>query len=134
VLLPEEYRAFIMTISNGGAGPDHGLRSLTDSIDEYEVYAQEVVDDDPECERPSPSRPMPFASGGPHRHIFPCDGVLLLGEIGCGGWWLLSLGGPSRGTVWSVDVFAGGANCQSSGKGFLDWFEAWLDSTTAQLP
>lgn len=38
VKLPEEYRDFLLIVGNGGAGPDYGILSLEQSLEEVAGY------------------------------------------------------------------------------------------------
>ena len=143
VLLPAEYRAFLMKIGDGGAGPYDGLPRLN--------------------EAPRTALETPF----PHRDFFdvsddenlPDDaygnqwiaGALTLSDQGCGMHDLLVISGAETGQMWQDDrsngfgIFPLARNREELGESqedvtpftiaekrkerlsFLDWYEWWLD-------
>jgi hypothetical protein len=128
VLLPEEYRAFLEAVGNGGIGPPaYGLVRLgavarlagaealtslrrTFPLTEYWVWEDE-----------EPLAPDRVAL---RQRVFT-DGSLVLGDDGCGAFWHLVVTGPERGQVWFLsDV---GAQPCAPRRTFLSWYEHWLD-------
>jgi uncharacterized protein (TIGR02996 family) len=127
-LLPADYRAFLLHVGNGLMGPYYGLTPLN--------LAQA-----PHLLR----RPFPFTreqaalsqAASAHNELrfeddHEEDGHLHLSEIGCGIYDMLAVSGETRGCVWTsggvcelyltVDIAA-------TGRGFLDWYERWLDES-----
>jgi hypothetical protein len=146
VTLPEEYRAFVTGVANGGAGPAYGLFSLAEAVtaeprgrvpDDFlrtpfrHRRAYNPLDDpkfasfwrrveDGEIEEDEADR----------RHLYQAAGTLVLCHEGCGILHLLVVTGPTRGKMWVDD------RCDDMGLyplevGFFDWYERWLDSTLA---
>jgi hypothetical protein len=127
--LPDEYRAFITQLGDGGAGPDYGLFSLAAGAREGAW---------------SLSRPFPFSTqtargvianrrgGEPYAAVTPPEetvgGALTVCHSGCGIFYYLVLNGEQRGTVWNgrEDWFPCFSK-QGRQRGFLDWYEGWLD-------
>ncbi len=153
--LPEEYRAWLETMSNGGAGPYYGLYTLADALQPQDAFPQQRVvayDQEgnelarastgprPVLDRASaPGKPFPFIEPwNPLESGFaipndanPFDGTLALAQQGCGMTSLLVLNGPHRGEVWS-DCTSEGGGIAKEAPSFLDWIEAWLESALAE--
>lgn len=111
VILPADYRCFITTIGNGGAGPYYGL-------DPLEAFGRDL------------SRPFPFtqSSGsvvGPDQrgrgYEFP--GVLEFCHRGCDNYSYLVVAGPAYGTVW--DGCPEDDDFRPTGLSFADWYGGW---------
>lgn len=123
VELPADYRAYLLQIANGGAGPpEHGICSLGSLPSDYEL---------PE---PDLAKPFPFTkswvwedgetSPEGQQEDTQC-GVLILGTDGCAQYWALVVNGPDRGKIWMLtDV---GIMPLVPSMTFSGWFEAWLD-------
>jgi hypothetical protein len=126
--LPDEYRAFITQIGNGGAGPDYGLFSLAASLRESACAL---------------NRPFPFSTqaaqgviaarrgGDRYAGVVPDEttgGALAICDSGCAIFYYLVLNGEQRGTVWHgrEDWFPCFSK-QGRQWTFLDWYEDWLD-------
>lgn len=119
VRLPEDYRAFLLEVGSGGAGPYYGLYPLGG-----------------ENEGEAPTHPELLAAPFPHRRAFACEGLdveedaedearleahdrevfdnkwiagtLTLCHEGCGMFDLLIVSGQARGSVWVDDRANGG--------------------------
>ncbi|MFO7566149.1 MAG: SMI1/KNR4 family protein [Enhygromyxa sp.] len=129
VELPADYRAFITTLGNGGAGPFYGLAPLRDAPPKYGAALDEQTP-------PSLARPFPLAEawrqgGEPGQPPIPpgtsvYDGVIELSSHGCGYFDVLVVGGPRRGEVWAdfTQALGGLVPWYPS---FFDAYEAWLD-------
>ncbi|TWU44570.1 SMI1/KNR4 family protein [Rubripirellula reticaptiva] len=141
VELPTDYRAFITTFSNGGAGPIYGQFTVQDAFAEYLT----------------PSKPFPYETGCrieySHSHSgddlkrlreFYKDpanqyGKIVLGEMGDGMMTDLIVTGMARGQVWIDDrttEWGGLYPCDTFGNKeplcFVDWYETWLDRAIAR--
>lgn len=151
VRLPEDYRAFLTRVANGGAGPGYGLIPLTDLF---------TVDSDNPDEPPAEElvrRPFPFTEfynprkdpawnrlekavergevtrEEADRRRWQLDaGSLALADIGDGYLYFLVVTGPTRGQVW-VDLQINGEGLDPTRMEFLDWYERWLDRTLAGI-
>lgn len=160
IRLPPQYRAFIQTVGNGGAGPAFGLerfalvtrdrvvpdaRSDGDPLD-YAYYGQAVVA--AACEFDGEARAFPgievlLDNDGAQLAKGVDDGTLRLADYGCGMSALLVLNGPHADEVWTdepnVNAFAPftkvpgepRAGFTPAGASFLDWYEHWLDRAEA---
>lgn len=130
--LPAEYRAFVLRIGNGPAGPFNGLMPL---------------DPTRGTESDSFRQPFPFTrADGEHGETafreglsdeclhFPEDedagGYFYLSDAGCGTYSFLVLNGDARGTVWGSGGM-GELLIDRADDGrphdFLTWYESWLD-------
>jgi hypothetical protein len=127
VVLPDEYRQFLMGESNGGAfGPRYGLLPLGtvpshwSELYDYAtrmcrpfpldaVWVWEDEDDGPDLER---------------RIESTNDGVLFLGEEGCGARWVLVVSGRRAGEVWLTT----GEGAAPTGLTFRAWLAAFATS------
>jgi hypothetical protein len=125
VTLPEDYRAFLSLIGDGGDGPPHyGLCRLGATPSD--------LGDTLHFSRPFPfTKPWVWEDGeesdeGTHEQIY--QGVLIISTEGCGQNWTLVINGPEHGHVWNhSDV---GMQPLNPAMTFLDWYEAWLDGRT----
>ncbi len=127
IRLPDEYRDFLQQVGNGGRGPP-----------DYDMYRLGVVPhyERDEAERLFETMKLPFPlneywvwEGDPEareadiNRVF--QGQLRLGTDGCGMYWVLILTGDQRGRIWYVS--GGGAQPCVPKRGFLSWYEYWLD-------
>jgi hypothetical protein len=127
VELPADYRAYLLQIANGGAGPPaYGMCRLGSLPSDYGLPAPDL------------SKPFPFTktwvwedgetSTEGRQEDTQC-GVLILGTDGCAQYWALVVNGPDRGNIWMLaDV---GITTLVPGLTFSLWFEAWLDGKEA---
>ncbi|WP_438025812.1 HEAT repeat domain-containing protein [Sorangium sp. So ce233] len=133
VRLPEDYRAFLLHVGHGGAGPYYGLMTLA----QWEDARYEALDDlDAEC----PLHPDTLPPGQDWLEaLLPGEddaldralrGTLSLGTQGCSFYSQLVVTGPARGRVVYVDL-DGGRPYFPECTGFLDWYERWLDELLA---
>ncbi|NMO22340.1 SMI1/KNR4 family protein [Pyxidicoccus fallax] len=126
VTLPEEYRAFLMELGNGGAGPSYGLRPLKEdtaptpgtfplSRAEAEARVKDPVDEEGDFLEPPYENSPPAA-------LWICD-------HGCGEEDWLIVRGDLRGGVWHTgDSHFAWFDLETFRLyGFLDWYEDWLD-------
>jgi len=147
VSLPEEYVAFITTIGNGGpgnyggAGPYYGIYELGEfgymEIDSYTMSLDPVI-------RSSITQNIwddliAFTGSGElidgseaydkkYNELFA--GLMTVGTMGCNGQMMLVLNGRDRGRVVYInqDLYLPKFSPE---KGFLDWYENWLDKLIA---
>jgi hypothetical protein len=107
--LPDDYRTFVTTIGNGGAGPGHGLERLTERVVDTSGargsagLARWLQDDDFVARLrgsfPLEARYDPPVSAGTH----DVPGFLPLSDYGCAMYAGLVLNGSHRGEVWFSD-------------------------------
>jgi hypothetical protein len=141
VTLPEEYRAFLLRVSNGGVGPHFGLIPFQRCLNHIHGAP------DYSLKRPFPSwqwetwnklttesHYVEFKNRFPDVP-FPLDGTIFLATAGCTLNLILVVSGPARGTVWLEDI--GGdrgvtpalQDDQAKTVSFLDWYERWLNQS-----
>jgi hypothetical protein len=123
VLLPTDYREFLLYVGNGGDGPPaYGLCSLNKLPPDYTMTL-------PDCSKPFPfTQAWVWETGETSAEGGQDDarqGILILGTDGCAQYWVLVVNGPDRGKVWMLaDV---GVTPLFPAMTFLEWYEAWLD-------
>jgi hypothetical protein len=147
--LPEDYRAFLLHMGNGGAGPYYGIAPLALWEPDERPIAPGPMDDaayDAWIERGDPTR-----AGDPRRdfvldglfhplriqdqrrlhHVppggaHPLDGCVLLAEMGCGESAFLVVRGARAGEVW-IDQSQAAWPIRPVAPSFLAWYERRLD-------
>jgi tetratricopeptide (TPR) repeat protein len=128
VSLPADYRAFLTTLGNGGAGPFYGLAPLSAEPPRFAAKFDGT--------QPSLARPFPLHEAWPqgdHASAPPIapgtsiyDGLVLLSDQGCGYFDVLIISGPQRGRVWA-DITQALGGLMPWYDSFLAAYEAWLD-------
>ena len=124
--LPEDYRAFLLGVAAGGAGPGYGLVPYDASPShERAAFPVEAV-----------AAAFPFTEAQlldpeqlPAELPFP-SGTLVLCDEGCGYLHLLVVSGEARGQVW-VDALVSDVGIFPIAPTFSDWYERWLDNLLA---
>jgi hypothetical protein len=126
VRLPEEYRAFLLEVGNGGAGPGYGLERVEQTAGGWrwsghgvttvaklgvpfrpftaQVYAQHEAKQPVEKDFPDHASFVAASRVWTQRMDDLYDeetfGTIAISHQGCGYYWLLVVSGPERGTVW----------------------------------
>jgi hypothetical protein len=130
--LPDDLRAFVLAVGDGGAGPGYGLVPVA-------LAAPYVVRVEPRAFARSPSvvgvaAPSGGAEPGAHtraepgaqtRFEPPWSRALPLAHLGCGYAAVVALDGPGRGEIW-VDARAAGVLrpiAPSFTAAYLDWID-----------
>ncbi|MGF6906136.1 SMI1/KNR4 family protein [Fusobacterium sp. PH5-44] len=143
IILPSEYKEFIIKIANGGVGPHYGLYPLGNNdgeqlelskdfpfkkeepfilIDVYDNIPEDLTEDEEE----------EF-----YKNIYKNanNGYILLSTEGCGMYSTLILNGAESGNIWFRD-FANDAGMfpltnpnTNMPLTFYDWYELWLDKS-----
>ncbi|WP_433041902.1 hypothetical protein [Dactylosporangium sp. CS-033363] len=133
VALPAEYRLFITSLGDGGAGPGYGLSRLTPSCCTFRRSGH--------LSQPSPYVPGPRYPGdwelryedvpGPGSNFL--RGTLDVAGHGCSLTTQLIVTGPARGRLYNVDSgsLGGAAPYVVEDPDFLAWYERWLDDVLA---
>lgn len=136
VELPEDYRAFITTVGNGGpgrwggAGPYYGLHALQDW-----AISLWGMPDAGTLVRPFLAEPGRICSDwlsdvAPGDDDEPYAGTLALSDQGCGYLSILVVSGPARGRVTDNSDAPTGPPFTDD-PDFLSWYERWLDAVLA---
>lgn len=149
--LPEEYRAWLLQIGNGGVGPYYGLERLEDSL-----FAD--LDRRTKGGFVNPSIPFPLEdawnmefdgdeNSEAEYEAFENEyfsekwdsGLLRICNFGCGVSMNLIVNGKEKGNIWVddrcndqgiyPDVYFG----QTGRTSFLDWYLMWLESSLKDL-
>lgn len=122
VVLPDKYRQFLMREHDGAAiGPRYGLLPLG----KVPSHWSEIHDYSTRLQRPFPLdaawiwEDEPDAPDLERRIEATNDGVLLLGEQGCGARWVLVVSGERAGEVWLTT----GEGAAPTGLTFWPWLE-----------
>ncbi len=116
VKLPADYRAFLIHVGDGGAGPYHGLFGMTGLstlFDDYESQVRWMSAD--------------WEDRWVREEWHPYQGTFVVSEVGCGYYYVVLLNGRCRGRVCGVSLdFV--APLFPAKQTFLDWYESWLDA------
>jgi hypothetical protein len=143
VTLPSDFRRFLETTGNGGAGPGYGLVALARSDDEMWRFPALAQDPRfPGFARPSdPARPFAFTETfrpPPQiegwtisRDAHPLDGCLRLNDLGCGFCHFLVVTGRAAGQVW-IDNSDSGGDVAPIARDFDGYYTEWLDEATLE--
>lgn len=110
--LPEDYRAFLLQLGDGGAGPYYGVPPLQQAL-----------------AGANPQEEFPLAYPDPTN--LPFDdlkkGSLLICDQGCAYQARLIVLGPARGRVVYISTDGSANPYFVRDETFLDWYERWLD-------
>ncbi|TWP52094.1 hypothetical protein FKR81_10955 [Lentzea tibetensis] len=126
IVLPAEYRRFVIELGDGGAGPSYGVAPLRESFD---------WDESPDGFLAAPSH---FAPG----IAYPVDswsddldeprqGSLAVVHHGCSDYTQLVVSGPGRGRLVTINLDGWGRPVVAEDPDFLSWYERWLDELLA---
>ena len=119
VNLPLDYRCFLTTVGNGGAGPYYGLEPL-------ETFDRDL------------SRPFPFTQAAvpltalsekSRSDEFP--GILEFCHQGCDYYSYLVVTGAAYGTIW--DGCPQDDDFRPTGLSFADWYQRWAERALRSL-
>lgn len=130
IRLPEDYRAFLRNVGNGGAGPYYGILPLERWADEWEPDEQgdDVLSQPCPLSETLPSIDKQWKQMLPPGVKNPYQGTLTICEQGCTYFVLLIVSGPTRGRVVYIDL-QGQPPYFLREPDFLSWYERWLDET-----
>jgi hypothetical protein len=136
VVLPEEYRRFLLEVADGGRGPPaHGLMRLGHVPKDHHLRAEERL---ASLKKPFPLTDLwvweveeHLSSAQEQLVDSTClDGSLVLGTDGCALYWHLIVTGSERGQMWSIGGVGAGP-CDPR-RTFLSWYEDWLQRVSAR--
>lgn len=132
IKLPEEYRAFLKSVGNGGAGPGYGLFPLEAVEDPKQFGAAAFL-----------SRPFPWNDQQAYHETYMLEedentaydlavqGSLPLAHMGCGMIIRLIVSGSNQETLWLDDRSSDYGIYEVNKSGFFNWYETWLDQELA---
>lgn len=146
VKLPPGYRAFLLQVANGGAGPYYGMVRL-------EMSRAHSIDSPNPSELLDPSKPFPhteawnMADTPENQKEYEetyftanmANGLLRVANYGCGISINIVVNGPDYGKMWVDDRGNDGGFYPDQLLGneqkleFLDWYELWLDQSIAEV-
>jgi hypothetical protein len=101
--LPPSYRAFLLQVGDGGAGPGLGMRELGRPLDDaaqWEVGEIATDEGEPDLLMRSKFDPLGAAALEPSRPPYYTTGVRYLFDHGCGLWDVLVVNGPHAGQIF----------------------------------
>lgn len=145
VRLPEDYRAFLLHVGNGGAGPYYGILPLQSWDDIYHDELEDELNEDPDVIGRALVAPCPIEDNLifdgwedseenyrwnyrlPHYEYSPFQGTITICDQGCTYYSILVVSGNARGRVCNVDLDWCVAPNLAPFPDFLSWYEAWLD-------
>lgn len=145
VALPEEYRAFITRVGDGGAGPAFGLWRLGSGLREAgaDAHPQLLATSFPHEQDWNPDKDpevIAFWDRADAGEVSEAEedlqgrreaaGTLPLCDEGGGYTHLLVVTGPTRGTMW-IDSRGADAGFLWIRATFLEWYERWIDDVLA---
>ena len=152
ILLPEDYRAFLQCIGNGGAGPFYGILPLASAVqaagEECDGYLRSPSPLTDDLVRTyewdwillhSVIPPVTIYSATSHDWrlippqgiVSPYQGTLTICDQGCSYAALLIVSGSARGCVVYVD-YDNQPPYFPENTDFLSWYERWLDELLAR--
>ncbi|AWB43752.1 SMI1/KNR4 family protein [Paenibacillus sp. CAA11] len=151
IKLPEEYKAFLLHVGSGGAGPYYGLVRPDDGVYidlDYPSELNNVSGEFPYTEAWNFERSWDEDSLGEEdwaeqeRFYFSTDksaGLLAISNFGCGITINLVVNGQSYGEIWVDDrsndngIYPDHYFENEKRLTFLDWYETWLDRSMEEL-
>lgn len=135
VVLPKEYKDFLLNIGNGGDGPpEYKLLHLGKAASDAYEHEKEIWEDFIYINKEFPyteswcwegeddQESRAFAKKVEEAYF----GSIMLGTDGCGMNWLLIVTGKSHGEIWQLtDV--GVFSCEPK-VNFIEWYDHWLEN------
>jgi hypothetical protein len=118
VKLPDDYRHFLATVGNGGAGPFYGLEPLSS-------FGRDLAEPFPLTQATDALTEKEQAQL-PDRDNY--GGVLEFCHQGCGIYSYLVVNGSTYGTIWD-----GGEEFYPTGLSFSAWYRSWLERALLAL-
>lgn len=113
ISLPEDYRSFLITVGNGGAGPYGGIKGIPDQFQrrsltapfKYEFATLDLSNYIAQIEALDQSDPDKFSEAydsltAQYWNEMTADGALYIADLGCNLRMFLVLNGPERGNIW----------------------------------
>lgn len=151
ISLPGDYRLFLLTLGDGGAGPYYGLQKLEDSlfIDLDYKRKGELLDLSKPFELTSAWN-MEFDGDPENEEQYNqfqgeyfsdkwANGLLRICNFGCGVSMNLVVNGCEYGNIWVDDRGSDGGIFpdlyfqQTSRTSFIDWYLLWLDTSSSEF-
>lgn len=131
--LPKSYRDFLLTVGDGGAGPDYGLYRFDGQdmpyLEREERFAPgHLAAPFPHTEPWNPNDPWTPDARDDEQYFDLCwtTGSLILAHVGCGHFHRLVVTGPARGQIWA-DYRAADGGLEPESADYGVWYRDWLD-------
>jgi hypothetical protein len=132
VTLPDQYRAFLKYVGNGGAGPGYGIWPLDEAFrKDSKKYGKTVLS--------TPFEHMHAVGEGPNKSLIGNtgwearhQGCLYLCDHGCGMHNFLVVTGPAKGQVWT-DYTCERQGVWPSEFSFNAWYKNWLNESLMRV-
>ncbi|GCE09510.1 SMI1/KNR4 family protein [Dictyobacter aurantiacus] len=137
IMLPEDYRNFLLYIGNGGAGPYYGLFS----VHMYNWELATVQNNFLTLPFPHQAAWQPNsdtidkeALDEDHTYFgnYWVQGSMRICHFGCGVYMLLVVTGSERGHIW-FDDRTSDYGIYPTGNNFLTWYETWLEDSLRDI-
>jgi hypothetical protein len=115
IRLPEDYRAFVTRLGDGGPGPVYGVLRLSDSVGWNSSEEGTLL-----------SAPCGLVPDEDYWATFAADssesGIMPFIHTGCGDFYWIVVTGKARGRI----LYHGGTVCFADDAGFVDFYLRWL--------
>lgn len=150
IQLPKDYRNFLLTIGNGGAGPYYGLESLNSGLYTDLDYRRDNDLINPSLEFPhTEAWNLDLDSTNEEEYYKKKDeiyydpkwvnGALRISNYGCGVSMNLVVKGQEYGKIWIDDrcneggIFPDHYFGNKEKISFTEWYELWLDEALSEI-
>lgn len=146
VILPEDYRLFLTTVSDGGPGPNHGILRLSESEQLLPANTRDFLRRDFPHRAPWNNDIIDFV---PEQFLchnlvdgyfddYHKQGCLPISSVGCGEYTLLVVAGPEYGNIWEDQRVNGGGiwptiAADGTHQSFKNWIMRWVEETSAYI-
>jgi hypothetical protein len=136
IQLPEDYRAFLQQVGNGGAGPYYGLLPIEQGLPEDLAGLGDQFLSTPfphnDAYEPQLGEERPKSFWAEYESEALVAGSLRIAHQGFNYYDILVVAGPMKGTIWT-DARTGEMGITPLGIGFYDWYDRWLDTSIAEI-
>ena len=150
IQLPDEYRQFLLEITNGGPGPYYGFETLEDGLFQDLDYRRKTDLTNPGLEFPLTDAWNLDLENLPEQEYFEMkdeeyfdnkwtNGLLRISNFGCGVSMNIVVNGKEHGNIWVDDRCNDGGIYPEKNPGeggritFLSWYESWLDKSLNEV-
>jgi hypothetical protein len=132
VRMPDDYRAFLTRVGNGGAGPSYGVMPFRGGDGEDYTKYEAVGHPFAYADAFNPTG-LISDDGDAHDYwkAFDDRGAIYICHHGCGSRSMLVITGPCRGQVWNDGVadehgFSPALDASGGSHSFASWYLDWL--------
>ena len=139
IALPEDYRNFLCSVGNGGAGPSFGIYKL--GMDYEKPISDDILRNLPKWFLHQDDWDAPEDFPDPDHRYYANDvmqGAMPISTVGCGTDYWLIVSGPSQGQIW-LDSRADRNGIEpifdddDEFATFGTWYSQWLQSVSSQF-